>query len=883
MDSMSGNFLREQGAGTLNEVVTGALRGTLVWQVDEACDYEPFAARFAASAAERGEVVVYFRFDSVAGMDLGGLAVTTVSVTPQDGFESFINGLLDAISARGASAAYVFDCVSPLAADWFSDQMAGNFFVIIGAALRAAEASACFSILRNLHSQYAMDPIVATANGLLDVCRYRDRLFVQPLKLEYRRPACRHTLHVWSDGGLRPVQDSHTAAAVLTSSRRDNLGLARHHLGVWSSTFIEAEGLPAPESNVNGFQGEQARLRDKILRMAVTRDARVQQLVQRYFSLEHLLFLGTRMLGTGLIGGKATDMLLARAVLHEQDPRWDDILEAHDSFFIPSDVFYTFLVQNECWELRRRLMLSRGRFDLASEVRRRILNGAFPPHIIRRFSDMLDYFGETPIVVRSSSLLEDSFGNAFSGKYESVFCCNQGDRGARLEEFITAVRRVYASTMSREALDYRARHNLLDRDEQMAVMVQRVAGRFHGRFYFPDLAAVGYSFNPYVWHEDIDPRAGVLRLVFGLGTRAVERSDEDYTRLVALNAPRLRPDPASDELPVPAQQWVDILDLEQGGVCSRSFRDLAACTGDVSLAHVASEDAQVVRAARTQGIRNPFALRLSFEGVLSRTDFAETARRMLRILEEAYGTPVDVEFAVNFDENGRYRIHLLQCRPMQVKGVGHPGLPPLEAASEGVVLQSRGPVIGRSRFVEIEYLLYVVPGAYSSLPEREQYSLARVIGELNRRLSGPEAPGALMLIGPGRWGSSMPSLGLPVSFTDINHAAVICEVLEIRPDLVTEVSLGTHFFNDLVELDMLYIGLTPGGRDSVLDHLWLESAPNLLTALMPEAARYENTLHLIHASEHPAAPLLLWADTRQQHVCLYRSRQPNPPINPAGS
>ena len=450
------------------------------------------------------------------------------------------------------------------------------------------------------------------------MCCYRERLFVQPLKLEYRRAACRHTLHAWLEEGLRPVTDSHTAASVLTNSRRDNLGLARHHLGVWSSTFIEAEALLMAEATGEVSQEERNRLRDRILRMAVTRDTRVQQLVQRYFTLEYLLFLGTRMLGTGLIGGKATDMLLARAVLLERDARWNDVLEAHDSFFIPSDVFYTFLVQNECWELRRRLMLSSGRFDLAAELRRRILNGAFPTHIMRRFSDMLDYFGETPIIVRSSSLLEDGFGNAFSGKYESVFCCNRGDRDARLEQLVDAIKRVYASAMSKEALDYRARHNLLERDEQMAILVQRVAGAFHGNLYFPHLAAVGFSFNPYGWHEDIDPHAGVLRLVFGLGTRAVERSDDDYTRLVALNAPLLRPDSFSDDLPVPAQQWVDVLDLEQGRVSSRAFRELAPELEPHVLSYVATEDPLVARAAKRQGIHNPFLLRLSFEGLLNR-------------------------------------------------------------------------------------------------------------------------------------------------------------------------------------------------------------------------------------------------------------------------
>ncbi|HQN01660.1 MAG TPA: PEP/pyruvate-binding domain-containing protein, partial [Candidatus Hydrogenedentes bacterium] len=398
----------------------------------------------------------------------------------------------------------------------------------------------------------------------------------------------------------------------------------------------------------------------------------------------------------------------------------------------------------------------------------------------------------------------------------------------------------------------------------------RVAGAFHGNLYFPDLAAVEFSFNPYGWHEDIDPRAGVLRLVFGLGTRAVERSDDDYTRLVALNAPHLRPDSFSDDLPVPAQQWVDVLDLEQGRVSSRAFRELTPDLDAYVLSQVATEDPLVARAAKRQGIRNPFLLRLSFEGLLKHGDFVASARTMLRLLEEAYEGPVDVELAVNFREDGNYRIHLLQCRPMQVKGMDHPELPPLLAPEDTVIFRCHGPVIGRSRFIEIAFLLYVVPEKYSALSEREQYAVARIIGELNRRLSGPEVSGGLMLVGPGRWGSAMPSLGLPVSFADINHAAVICEILAIREDLVTEVSLGTHFFNDLVELDMLYISLKQDDRDAVFYRSRLEQAPNLLAALMPEAARYEDCLRLIQGAENASGKLWLRADTQGQDVCLYR-------------
>ena len=125
-----------------------------------------------------------------------------------------------------------------------------------------------------------------------------------------------------------------------------------------------------------------------------------------------------------------------------------------------------------------------------------------------QFVRLLEYYGQDPIVVRSSSILEDGFGNAFAGKYETVFCSNSGDLEQRLEEFENAVRTVYASTMNRSALDYRSRRGLEERDEQMALLVQRVSGSYYGEYYMPCVAGVGYSFSPYRFMEELDPQAG---------------------------------------------------------------------------------------------------------------------------------------------------------------------------------------------------------------------------------------------------------------------------------------------------------------------------------------------------------------------------------------
>ena len=143
----------------------------------------------------------------------------------------------------------------------------------------------------------------------------------------------------------------------------------------------------------------------------------------------------------------------SRAILEQVDERWKTLLEPHDSFFIGADVFYTFLVQNKIWWTRQKQKDPAHFLEGADEARQRMLEGVFPEYITKQFGDLLDYFGQSPIIIRSSSLLEDAFGNAFAGKYESIFCANQGPRAKRLEDFMSAVRRIYASSMSEKALD----------------------------------------------------------------------------------------------------------------------------------------------------------------------------------------------------------------------------------------------------------------------------------------------------------------------------------------------------------------------------------------------------------------------------------------------
>ena len=239
-------------------------------------------------------------------------------------------------------------------------------------------------------------------------------------------------------------------------------------------------------------------------------------------------------------------------------------------------MFFTFLVNNDLFRLRLKLSrsshISHDEFD---EVEKRFLAGRFPADIIEQFRNMLDYFGQAPIIVRSSSLLEDSYGNAFAGKYRSEFCANQGSPEQRLEAFLRAVKLVYASALNPDALSYRRRRGLGENEEQMAILVMRVSGMPCGGMFFPTLAGVAFSRNLYAWSDRIDPKQGVIRLVFGLGTHAVNRVGGDYPRMIAVSHPQLRPE-IGFKIAKYSQHEMDLLDLQANALATRSVTEVLA-------------------------------------------------------------------------------------------------------------------------------------------------------------------------------------------------------------------------------------------------------------------------------------------------------------------
>ncbi len=816
------------GLASLDGVLRGLRPGdNVVWQVESTDDYAALVRPFVEAALADGRRLVYFRFARHAPLVDDGRGAEIHRLNPGVGFESFTASIHQVIERAGPGTFYVFDCLSDLAADWFSDLMLGNFFTVTCPYLYELDTVTYFALARGSHSHEAVDAIRDTTQLLVDVFRHRDELYVHPLKVDGRRSLTMYLPHVRHGDAFAPLTDSAALAEVLVARAErpaDDVG----RVDVWDRKFQHArEVRDAVAAGARPAEEARATLR-ALLPMVLTRDERLADLALRFLGVDDLLAVRRRMIGTGQIGGKALGMLLARAILAQSDARWRTLLEPHDSWFVGSDVFYTYLVRNGCWRSRREQRAGGAFLDAAAEARDRIRAGSFPPFIERQLVGMLEYFGQSPIIVRSSSLLEDGFGNAFIGKYESVFCANQGSPRERLRALLDAIRTVYASTMSDEALLYRSDRGLLDRDEQMAVLVQRVSGELHGKLFYPQLAGVALSYNPYVWSREIDPRAGVMRLVCGLGTRAVERADDDYTRIVALNAPARRPETTPEKVTEHAQRRIDVLDLESNRLVSASMdeviRDSTRLPVDLLVAP-----------------RRGASWVLTFERLLADTPFVEHFRALLKALEGAYGYPVDVEFTANFLRGG-LRLHVVQCRPLQVREGGVHEPPPTELADEAVLLASRGPVIGPSSSARIDRVVYVDPAAYGALGTQDRYEVARVVGRVVRRAGERRS---LMLIGPGRWGTSTPSLGVPVAFAEIRGATALCEIVQAGPGAVPELPLGSHFFNDLVESSMLYLALDPARPGHRLDGERLLRASNRLLELSPSDARMAEVVHVV--------------------------------------
>lgn len=833
----------------------------VVWRTDSVSDYQYFVTPFVNQALADGRQVVYMRFGQHKPLVDETASVIVHQLDAYRGFEPFATRVHNIITETGPGAFYVFDCLSDLLLAWATDAMIGNFFQVTCPYLFELDTIAYFALIRSGHSFNTIAQIRQTTQLLLDIYTCNGQNYVHPMKVWQRHSPTMFLPHLEQNHNFVPIANSYDATN-LTNIYQGFADNARRQLDYWDRLFLEAEELV----NTPSPQEVQQRMIDQLCRIMIGHDDRMLDLARQFFSLEDLLDIKSRTIGTGYIGGKAVGMLLARNILlRDFEFDWQHYFEPHDSFHIASDIYFSYIVHNGWWKLLMRQKTHDGYFAMAGDLQEKLRHGVFPPEVRAKFQEMLEHFGQYPIIVRSSSLLEDSFGNAFAGKYDSYFCVNQGTPEERYEQFENAVRQIFASTMSEDALAYRRQRGLDQHQEQMALLVQRVSGAYHDHYYFPELAGVGASYNTFVWDRDMDPKAGMLRLVFGLGTRAVDRVEGDYPRIVALDNPLKQPHHGSDDLRRFSQRDVDLLDVNQNSLKTMPLLNLTGHCRDLDLERYAIRNHDLSRRLEERSEKSQEAWLLTFEKLFAQTRFTELMQRMLKSLEDTYRYPVDIEFTVNFANGETPKINLLQCRPLQTRGQDRAVQLPENLDAERIFFTSEGHFMGGNVIQPIRCLIWIDPQEYSNLPLSDKYEVARLVGRLNKRLCDKENNPTL-LMGPGRWGTSTPSLGVPVSFSEINNVAALAEVAFSSGGLMPELSFGTHFFQDLVETEIFYLALFPESRYCCINHDFLNGQGNLLEGLMPASSRFRKIVKVIRLDQE----MQLMSDVVAQKVVCFR-------------
>ncbi|MDA3842941.1 MAG: pyruvate, phosphate dikinase, partial [Candidatus Kapabacteria bacterium] len=475
-------------------------------------------------------------------------------------------------------------------------------------------------------------------------------------------------------------------------------------------------------------------------------------------------------------------------------------------------------------------------------------NSQFPPEIMHGLKRILDDFEGAPIVVRSSSILEDSFRGSFSGKYKSLFIANIGTKQERMAALVDAISEVYASTFGPDPIAYRSERGLLDFREEMGILIQQVVGNKIGKYFMPSYAGVAFSNNEFSWSPRIKRKDGMLRLVAGMGTRAVDRTIDDYPKLISPGQPGLSVNNRYEDLLRYSQKYIDVINLETNSFETIEFTDLIEKYGNQ---YPAIE--KIVSFNRNKMLVNPISamsdfknedLIVTFNPLIQNTNFIKQIKEILDVLEEAYGGPVDIEFA----SDGK-KLYMLQCRPQSHFESFADVKIPTNISDESKVFTANNYV--SSGIVEnIEYVVYVDSVGYSKLQTKEEmYGVGRIVRLLNRELP----KGKFILIGPGRWGSKGDiKLGVPVISSDIINTAMLIEVAREKGGYVPELSFGTHFFQDLVEANIRYLPLYPDIEDNLFNEDFLMNSENHLSEFVDDVKDYESFVKLIKVSDKQA-------------------------------
>ncbi len=627
---------------------------------------------------------------------------------------------------------------------------------------------------------------------------------------------------------VKTLEDSGTSLAEIANA------IERFH-------HLAPHGMGLPVARAKGF-------RVSLIRRLLNDTPNFINVGKRYLEINDFYEMLHRIIfpagSHGKLGGKGSGLFLASNVLRKTGGDEGALLniKTPKTWYLTSDSILNFINHNDLEEIVEQ------KYEDIAQVRQEypyvinvFKNSSLPPEIVTGLSVALDDFGDFPLIVRSSSLLEDRMGTSFAGKYKSLFIANQGTKRDRLVALMDAIKEVYASTFGPDAIGYRIEHGMLDFHEEMGVLIQEVVGKRVGDYYLPAFAGVGFGQNEVRWSHRIRKEDGLLRMVLGLGTRAVDRVSDDYPMLIAPGQPGLPVNVTLDEKIRYSPKKIDVINLKTNSFETMTIKQLLEEHGNnYPMVH------QLVSKVHDDRIEQPGPMGIDFEkdhlivtlaGLINSTGFIEQIRTVMRTLQLALGTPVDIEFAHDGTD-----LYLLQCRSQSRLATSPPASIPRDVPANRVLF-SANRYVANGTVPNITHIVFVDPQKYDQLASRSDLlAVGRAVSKLNQVLPKRQ----FILMGPGRWGSRGDlKLGVSVTYSDINNTAMLIEIARKQKDYVPEVSFGTHFFQDLVEASIRYLPLYPDDPGVVFNEAFFTNTKNVLPHLAPEYAYLADAVRVI--------------------------------------
>lgn len=589
-------------------------------------------------------------------------------------------------------------------------------------------------------------------------------------------------------------------------------------------------------------------LRVSLLRRFLTDDLDFIQIAKDYVKLTDFHKLIDKMIfmpgSHGKLGGKSSGVFLAHNILNSSVSNAELPFEVKvpKTWYLTSDCIMQFIQYNNLEEVYEHKYRDIEEIRVEyPQVLQLFKDSQFPPDVLKGLSVALDDFGDRPIIVRSSSLLEDQVGSAFSGKYKSLFLANQGSKSERLNALMDAIAEVYASTFGPDPIEYRTERGLIDFHEEMGIMIMEVVGTRVGDYFFPSFAGVAFSNNEFRWSPRINREDGLVRIVPGLGTRAVDRVSDDYPVLIAPGQPNLRVNVTFEESVRYSPKKIDLINLKTNQFQTIEIDNLIKEVG-IDYPQINN----IVSVVSNGMLRPPNPLQVdyqdddfvvTFNGLLSKTQFIQKMHSILQILEAKFGVPVDIEFASDGKD-----FYLLQCRPQSYSGQNTADVIPKNIPSESILF-SATKHISNGKVPPLRFVVYVDPEGYDKLKTKEEMlEVATVIGKLNKMLPRKK----FILMGPGRWGSRGDiKLGVSITYSQINNTAMLIEIAKQKGNYKPDLSFGTHFFQDLVEASIRYLPLFIDGGNSFLNESVITASNNLLIDMLPEHSHLKDVVYIL--------------------------------------